>query len=122
MKSKLEKWCGYEFSTGISPGEDYLKFQREAKTELRKILLDAGFEMFKFLPNHYEFSCIAKKADEDRYYYISISDVRTFRDKWWNAVLYRAMKDEKDYRGEQNHYCKWGEIGERLIALDAKKR
>lgn len=122
MNSKLKKWCGYEFSTGISTGEEYLRFQKEAKTELKKMLSASGFEIFKFLPNHYEFSCIVRKLEEERYYYISISDVRMFGDKWWNNVLYRAMKDEKDYGGEQNHYCKWEEIGESLIALDVRRR
>lgn len=49
MNSKLKKWCGYEFSTGISTGEDYLRFQKEAKTELKKMLSASGFEIFKFL-------------------------------------------------------------------------
>ena len=39
MKNKLkaEKWRDFEFSTGTTTGEDYLSFQKDARSDLNKM-------------------------------------------------------------------------------------
>lgn len=122
MKSKLEKWLNHEFSSGCCAGEDYLKFQKEAKAELKNVAKETGYVIHKFLGGHYEFSCVFKKEVEEKFCYVSISDVRFFKNRWWNSVLYRSMKHEKDFTGGMNHYCCWEDLGNSILELERSRR
>ena len=117
MESKLTKWLNHEFSSSGETGKDYLTFQRAAKRELSSMATEAGCEIYKFNPNHYEFSCVLKKKGANAFIYVSISDVRFFRNEWWTNVLYRTMKDEKDYTGGSNHYCAWEKLPGSISSL-----
>ena len=48
--------------------------------------------------NHYCFTAFIKTHD-DLYVYISIPDVRFWKNEWYNHILIREAKDEKDYHG-----------------------
>lgn len=65
--SAVKDWVNHEFSTGWDTGEDYLKFQRVAQSELRKIARSAGYTLHKFNPNHYEFSAVLRNEADGRY-------------------------------------------------------
>lgn len=54
------------------------------------------------MPSHYKFSCFIK--GNEKFVYISISDVRFFRNKWFNNILIRTAESEKDYHGGVNQY------------------
>ena len=122
MKSKLEKWLGYKFSSGCTTGEDYKKFQRAAKSELKKMATENGMTLHKFNPNHYEFSAVLKDTESDTFMYVSISDVRFFPDEWYREVLYRTMKHDHDWTGGHNNYCCWPELGECTRRLMDRQR
>ena len=62
--SELQKYLDYEFSTGAYTGEDYKKFQ-----------------------NKYE-ELIKEKGD--KCIFLCISDVRYFRNNWYNNILVRT--------------------------------
>lgn len=111
MSKHLEKWLKHDFSTGVKTGEDYLKFQREAKANLKKQANAAGYTLHSFHKNHYCFSAVLHHAETNKFIFISISDVRFFKNEWYTHVLYRTMKYEKDWTGGQNHYCQWEDIG-----------
>jgi hypothetical protein len=63
----------------------------------------------KMNKNHYCFSVVIKRDDE-RFVYVSISDVRYFRDEWNKSVVYRTMEHEKDWKGGSNHYANINEL------------
>lgn len=100
----VEKWSTHHFSTGVYPGEDYKKFQREARAALKEVAEAAGYTLYKFLPNHYEFCAVLQERETGAYAYVSISDVRFFKNEWATHVLYRQMKNENDWKGGANHY------------------
>ena len=115
----MEKWLGYQFSTGISPGEDYKKFQAAAKRALKQLANNNGFDIHSFNGNHYCFSAVLKHQENGRHIYVSISDVRYFPDQWYTHVLIRTMSHEKDWTGGHNNYCEWPDIGsmaQRLVS------
>lgn len=116
----IEKWKTHEFSTGSFAGKDYLTFQQQMKTDLKKRAADMGFELTRFDPNHYEFSAVLSKQvhEEKKYIYVSISDVRFFKNAWADHVLVRTMAHDKDWTGGRNTYCRWDQVleqAERLI-------
>lgn len=111
----IEKWLGYQFSSGSYPGADYLTFQKEAIRELRKMVKpDFSATVYK---NHYEFSAVLSLVDTGKLVYLDIGDVRSYGDPWYNRVLIRTMAHDKDWTGGPNHYCKWPEIKTTALKL-----
>lgn len=111
MHKSLKKWIGYQFSSGITTGEDYKQFQRAMRTDLRRQAQEVGLELHSFSPSHYEFSAVLKNPVNNRFIYVSIPDVRFWQDEWSSHVLYRRMKHERDWTGEGNHDGAWEKIG-----------
>lgn len=116
MPDKIAKWTKHEFSTGIFAGEDYLQFQEEAKADLKRQAEAAGFQLFQFNKNHYHFSAVLQDKDAGDFLYIYINDVR-YDKNWYNKVLYRTMKHEKDWTGGPNHFCPWNELTDALSGM-----
>jgi len=113
----VEDWLGHEFSTGGYAGKDYLDFQRAAKRDLKKIAQSAGFSLHSFGPNHYCFTAVLRHEATGAFVYVSISDVRFGQDHWYNRVLYRSMKHEKDWTGGPNQRCAWNELATALTRM-----
>ena len=100
----LEKYLNYEFSSGCFTGEDYKTFERKYINLLKTICKNNNWSLIKFNKNHYCFSAFIKGGTENKYVYISISDVRYFNNDWFNHILIRTAKNEVDYKGGFNHY------------------
>ena len=101
--NELKKYLDYEFSTGVYTGDDYKAFQNKYINYLRSICKENGWLLVRALRNHYEFSAFIKD-DGNKYVYVSIFDVRYNRNDWYNRVLIRTAKNEKDYTGGSNRY------------------
>jgi len=101
--NELKKYLNYEFSTGCYTGEDYKEFERKYISYLKSMCKEYSWELVKANKNHYEFSAFFKDTD-DNYVYFSISDVRYFQNEWYNHILVRTAKHDKDYSGGQNNY------------------
>ena len=110
----VEDWLNHEFSTGGYAGKDYLDFQRAAKRDLKKIAQSAGFQMHSFSPNHYCFSAVLRQESSGAFAYVSVSDVRSGGRVWYNRVLYRTMRHEKDWTGGFKKLWAWNEVAEAL--------
>ena len=113
----FKKWKDHEFSTGCTAGDDYLDFQKAARTYLAGQLRKNGMSLYKFYKNHYEFSAVAYNPASERYGYISIVDVRYFHNGWFNDVLYRTMETPTDWTGGMNHYCSIVDVAKNLKGL-----
>ena len=120
MANKLKKWTGHEFSSGSSAGNDYLTFQREARTDLRKQAAAAGYRLFQFNKNHYCFSAVLQDKETGHFVYVSVSDVR-FSSRWYSEVLYRTMAHEKDWTGGPNRFCAWDGLTEALSNMKIRR-
>ena len=118
--SDLKKYLNYEFSTGSYTGEDYKSFQTKYINYLKAMCKDNYWRLAKVGKNHYCFSAFIVSA-QNKYVYISISDVRYFTNEWYSHILIRTAKDEQDYRGCSNHYTTTenldGKVAEMLEAL-----
>lgn len=91
----IENW-------GIGLSDDYKSFQTKYKNFLKRVCKENGYELVSFMPSHYKFSCFIK--GNEKFVYISISDVRFFRNEWFNNILIRTAESEKDYHGGVNQY------------------
>ena len=100
----LKQYINYEFSTGCYTGNDYKTFQTKYINYLKDIGKENNWSLIKVNKNHYCFSAFIKGGTENKYVYISISDVRYFNNDWYNHILVRTAKNEVDYKGGFNHY------------------
>ena len=114
---ELEKYLNHTFSTGYySPDKDYLSFQRKYINYLRALCKENDWRLVKVSKSHYFFSAFIK----DMYglcVYISISDVRFWKNEWYNNILIRAAKDENDYHGDHNYYTTLPLLAEKAKSL-----
>lgn len=99
---ELQKYLDYEFSTSVYTGEDYKKFQNKYINYIRSICKEHGWEIVNVGRGHYYFSLFIKEGE--KCIFLCISDVRYFRNSWYNRILVRTAKHEKDYTGGQNMY------------------
>ena len=100
---ELEKYLDYEFSTGSYTGEDYISFQTKYVNYLRGLCKASGWELVRVLRNHYCFSAFIKS--KYKFIYLSISDVRYFKNRWYNQILIRTAAGDRDYIGDWNNYA-----------------
>ena len=100
----LNGYINYTFSSGCYTGKDYKIFERKYISILKTICKSNNWCLVKVNKNHYCFSAFIKGGTENKYVYISISDVRYFNNDWYKHILIRKAKNEVDYRGGFNHY------------------
>ena len=89
-----------DYGSRTSP--EYESFQSKYRNFLKKICNENNFELVSFNKNHYCFSAFIK--GNDKYVYLSISDVRYFQNEWYTNILVRSASDDRDYTGGQNYY------------------
>ena len=99
----LEKYIGYEFSSGCYTGEDYKSFQTKYINFLKTMCRNNHWQLVNVGKNHYCFSAFIKSA-KNKCVYISIPDVRYFSNEWYDHILIRTTENETDYRGGFNNY------------------
>ena len=100
----LKQYINFEFSTGCYTGNDYISFQTKYINFLKTICQSNNWKLIKVNKNHYCFSAFIKGGTENKYVYVSISDVRYFNNDWYNHILIRTAKNEVDYKGGFNHF------------------
>ncbi len=101
--NELKKYVDYEFSSGCYTGEDYKTFERKYLNYIRSVCKKCGWELIDTTKGHYWCAGFIKNQ-ANKYVYFMTSDVRGKNNEWFYHLLIRRAKDNKDYRGEQNHY------------------
>lgn len=119
--NELQKYLNYEFSTGCYTGNDYKSFQTKYINYLKDMCASNNWKLVNVGKNHYCFSAFIKGGTENKYVYISISDVRYFQNEWYKHILIRTAENEVDYRGGFNNYTTLdrleGKVAEMLSEL-----
>jgi hypothetical protein len=103
---KSEKWVNHEFESSSSKTPEFKQFARDFLSDLKKLC--EGYEIVNKNIGHFYVSGFLKK--DDKFVYFSVSDVRHFPNEWFNKVLIRTAKNEKDYSGGSNKYTNLKEI------------
>ena len=102
--NELRKYLTHTFSTGVYTGKDYKTFQTKYINYFRSLCKLHGWELVNVGRNHYCFTAFIRN-EENKYIYLSISDVRYFNNEWYYHILIRTAKHERDYRGGLNNYA-----------------
>jgi hypothetical protein len=99
---KSEKWVNHEFESSSSKTPEFKQFARDFLSDIKKLC--EGYEIVNKNVGHFYVSGFLKK--DDKFVYFSVSDVRHFPNEWFNHILIRTAKNEKDYTGGSNTYTK----------------
>ena len=119
VKNFLNTWLDRDIEDwGSTTSQEYKDFQRNYRSVLKEIGKDIGFELHSFSKNHYDFSAVMKSNTTNQFYYISISDVRCFKNEWANNILYRTMEHDHDWTGGSNRHSSLDNLSENLLNLD----
>lgn len=94
----LEAFKNWEFSSGVTTGNDFKVFVRKFRTWIKNNV-PAGAKV-KISPNHYILSGFIEI--KGKFVYFSISDVRHFKNAWADNILIRTADHDKDYTGGSN--------------------
>ena len=115
----LKSFKNYDFENcdvdpkyyGDYPHVNFFKgeFIPVARKEMKKIAEKAGAELVSFNPSHFYFSAFFKR--NDKFIYVNVGDVRYERN-WYDDVLIRTAKNEKDFTGGTNNFCSIDELAE----------
>lgn len=87
-----------DFGGIISP--DFKSFARKWKNFLKVVCESNRWELAKFNVGHYYCSWFIKNGE--KYIYCSFGDVRYFSKDWYNSILFRTAKHDRDYTGGRN--------------------
>ena len=98
----LRPFVNYMFSSGGAIGDDFKSFNTKFKNAIKK-LLPNGYEIRAWTREHYYCSAMIE-TPEEKFIYLSISDVRYFPNDWFSDILIRTAEHDKDWRGGPNHY------------------
>ena len=112
-KGNITAWLGYTFESSSALTPEFAEFSRQIKKELIRVM--AGWELKDYSRGHFYFSAFFEKAG--RYIYVSCSDVRYFKDDWYNNLLVRTAEGVKDYTGGRNTYATLPELKENAEKL-----
>lgn len=113
----LEKYLNYEFSSGCYVGDDYKTFQTKYINYLKTLCTKNNWKLVNTNKNHYEFSTFIKGGTENKYVYVSISDVRYFKNEWYKHILIRRAQNEVDYRGSFNNFTTLNELEGKIAQM-----
>jgi len=80
-----------------------------ARKEFKALAKKLGAELI-FSPMYFEWSAFFKK--DGKFIYVHVGDVRW--NNWYDSVLFRTAKSEKDCTGGSNCYCSYEELEEKL--------
>ena len=102
MRTFIKKWEWFKFILYSVPTEQYANFNKWFKRIMKNIATNLWWTIEWFKPNHFDTSWFITVGD--KHVFISISDVRYFKDEWKDHILYRTAKDTNDYMWWSNKY------------------
>jgi len=112
----IESWVGFHFESSSGLTEEFASFAKDFKKYLLQQVKN-DFDLVRWSRGHFEVYGHLKHKKTGQFIYFSISDVRYFADSWYNSVLIRTAKHEKDYTGGSNNSCNFNAIAIQAIAL-----
>lgn len=115
----IEKWVDYAFESGTRLTPEFAQFRREIKSYIKKSLTDELELIMPFGTLHFAFSGFIKNKKTGKFVYFSSSDVRYWKNEWYNNLLIRIAENEKDFTGGSNGRCKITELVEKAKKLTA---
>ncbi len=111
----IKGWLDYTFESSSGLTEEFAKFSKDIKKELKKLMI--GYELISYSRGHFEYSAFFKNINNGQLVYVSCSDVRHFKNAWYDNLLIRTAEHEKDYTGGSNDWATLPKLKEKADYL-----
>jgi hypothetical protein len=115
-KVRVRQWLNHNFESSSTTTPEFKSFTRDFKHSLN-LIIKPEFEIKNFIRGHFYISGFLQNRCNGNYGYFSTSDVRFSPNDWFNNVLIRTAKHDKDYTGGFNNYCRLENIKETALKL-----
>lgn len=112
----MENWKEQEFISSSTKTDQFKKFAREFKKAIN-VQVKEEFDFVSYSVGHFYVSGFLKNKETGEFVYFSTSDVRHFNNEWFDHILVRTAKHEKDYTGGHNNYTSLPSFGEKIKRL-----
>ena len=106
--ASVKSYKDQSFESSCYRTPQYIEFEKACRRELKKQCAAFGINIHSFHPNHFEWSAVLER--DGKFVYVSLSDVRYWN--WYDSVLVRTMKHDKDWTGGSNNNVPFDKIGE----------
>ena len=102
----VKRFKNVYFESSCNDTPAWIAFSSSFKRALKKDFKSSEFVEMKGHVGHFYLDGFLKHIN-GKWIYFCFPDVRFMASgkKWYNDILYREAKDEKDYNGGVNHYC-----------------
>lgn len=114
----IDNWVGFTFESSSGLTNEWASFNSYIHNYVKKQLSDE-LELVNWSRGHFEFSGFIKNNKTGKFVYFSCSDVRFFKDSWYNNLLIRTAENENDYTGGSNCVCKMTDLSKMASKLSA---
>ena len=112
----IEKYLGNSFESSSGLTEEYATFAREYRSAFKKAVKGA-FEVISFNRGHFYLSGFVKNVATGKLAHFSTSDIRGSGDGFYNNILIRTAKHDKDFTGGSNNMTNFPNLKTNLLAL-----
>lgn len=115
MEEIVFSYEGVTFVPPCADTRDFGNFARHLRTALKKECAKHGLTLKKFNRGHFECSAFVE-APSGKTCYLHINDVRDEASAF-ERVLYRIVRDERDFSGGVNHFAPFATVVEKVAQL-----
>lgn len=126
LESFVHEYHGYGIAdAGSVTSQDFKTFAKRLKTVIIEMCGKIGAELVTYSVGHYYISLFLRM--EEWYVYVSYEVPRgevpiNLYESGVDGFLYRAAKNEKDYKGCRNHFCSLLHLEECVTRLLEQKK
>jgi len=115
----IENWIDFEFESSSGLTQEFAQFARDFKKYIKRFANDTDikYQLINFDRGHFHCSGFIKNRITQKFAYFSISDVRYFPNEWFDHILVRTAKNETDYTGGSNTYCRLDQLNKSVDQL-----
>ena len=115
--NSLEDWRNITFESSSVKTKEFISFSKMFRSKIKKEANLKELEIINWSNGHFYCSAFLKNKETEKFVYLSISDVRHFKNDWYDNILVRTAKNEKDYTGGSNRTATINNIGKFLYNL-----
>jgi hypothetical protein len=126
LENFVKKYKNVLFESSSFETPVFAKFASSFRRALRKDVKESPFEVVRLSKGHFEISGFLKHKESGKFIYFAIPDVRwSTLGTWYDHVLYRTAKDDRDFTGGHNNFCPLSKLldsAEALVPRDMRRR
>ena len=118
---KLEDWRSVTIESSTGPTPEWIAFARMYRAHIARDATRHGLDLVSWRRGHFDASAFFKNRTTGRLAYLSISDVRFFRNECMENILLRTAAHDKDYTGGPNCWTTLDTLSETLERLTTQE-